>query len=258
MKSQTLNALRILAITAVVTLANIGPAEAGRVTGRFDPSFGADGLLGIPPALNLGWEGTADFTVPDACLAAPGLNNTPLNTPSCVGMRMELLEVSFYTNDAAHTRVGYFDIDFRPLLPFVSSPVTAIHVNGDQTIGGISAPGTLPVFTFQVPIFGEAFKVAGADAAYNVLNDLWFNLSFDIVDGPSLSYCRDADIYDVFNSGYGVKLPSCIGAATGGSDPNIPVTYSFRNLNLVPEPGTISLVFAALAIGAVVRRQRRN
>ena len=74
--------LSVVLLSAAATLGGVGTAQAALYTGKWDPAYGT-----IFP--ELGWEASAVFDVPDACL----LNNGSFLASACPGFTVVSAQV---------------------------------------------------------------------------------------------------------------------------------------------------------------------
>jgi hypothetical protein len=148
--------LRTVLTFLFTLLGAVGGARADLITGVWDPIYGA-------PFANLGWRGTAQFDIPDACLGQPDGN--VLNTAPCSGGSMTTLSA----------KVEFYDI-------------TDLSQTTLDTL--IFTPATLQVASIDV----LSNAVEGLDSGYSnfvvssiTLGELpvYFSLNFDL-DGAKL------------------------------------------------------------------------
>jgi hypothetical protein len=92
-----------LLLCAVATLGSAGSAQAATYTGHYDPAY--DGIFP-----QLGWEASALFEVPDACLAIGNGTNIPIIGP-CAGFYVLSAEVSFYNVANPNTILNSYALD---------------------------------------------------------------------------------------------------------------------------------------------------
>ena len=166
---------------------------------------------------DLGWRGEAKFFVPDTCERGTGWRP---NAYSCSGMKILSAEVKFYSLEEPN------NTDLQETLSFdVPSDLVAFMEFDDGLLAGV-------IGTF---LYSRESKLSIAGDGYAK-----FTLSF----------------WDDFARMYYEYAPPEGEYTSGLSDinPNDPPSITFR---LVPEPGSLPLVFAGLsALGLLVRRRK--
>ncbi len=260
MKTRVQNALATAAV-AVAALCGGSSAQAAVYVGSWDPLFGSPfntaGQL-------LGWSGSVEMYVPDACLllgTVQTVQGSGCNSSGDPAQRQHIIgaSISLYDNDTSAVQAT---LTFTPggLYPFTLNTVDIFNGNVIGIATGYSEP-LVPSSTF-----------AGIDA-YS------FALGFSLANGPSLvamsglnSFFSAAQIiYDFlppdFQSPYAeaygnfVYGPMVRGAiqAGNGSDP-LPQENlaAFRRsfAGEVPEPGTLALTLAGLGGWLAARRRK--
>ncbi|CAD5372471.1 putative PEP-CTERM domain-containing protein [Rubrivivax sp. A210] len=215
------NAVTWLRSTMLLAAVAAAPAQAAIYTGVWDPAFGA-------PFTNLGWRGSATFTVPGACTAPRDEEEEPLAV--CAAATVSNARVFFYDiRNAARTTIATLTFADGTL------PVSAISPPG----GPLSAIATnLSPFLNPVaedPTFDLSPFAIGPNTA--------FALQFTLSGGPQLHY----------RSPLCTTQTSC--NPTGTNDATtFPVQFAIT-LNSVPAPATPWLAGTAL-LGLLALRRR--
>lgn len=246
MKQKLGRILGLAAISSAAALALVAPAQAVVYTGVWDPAYGG-------AFANLGWRATADLYVPNACAAAVGtqavnnqlFDNPPFssrfgNVADCAALSLDNVTLYFYDqNDLSKTTLESFVLGSYG----ATSNDASYGEIEDQSLTSVNFVAGVPVgfetsASFRVtPSVPAALALAGGGlAAFSLtlsLNPnsvrLWY-----LTDGQTVS---DAARREQF----------------GEYAPEI----TFREANVVPEPGSLALVLAALAAaGLAVRRSR--
>jgi MYXO-CTERM domain-containing protein len=202
---------RAALVGIVVALA--GPAQAAVYTGIWDPVYGA------PFSADLGWRGSATFSLPPGCLAGTADldNGTDCGGAAVVTQAtVELYDAGTPGHDLLATLV------FDPLTIGIQ---TLRFVDGDLTGLATSLSAALS---------------PGVDlGAFGVSDATVFALQFTLAEGPRLGWldCSRHDCDSGFNDA--IQFP-----------PSFTITA-------VDEPGTAALGALALGLLAAGRRRRR-
>lgn len=266
-----LNSVRSVGVAALASLALAGPAQAGLVSGSWDPVFG--------PALpNLSWQVRTNWLVPNGCSsAADGIysTTTPLSPcESTIGDPVRLLSVWLRWFNTTTGDAGNF---FQQTFP------ESAHTGWCESVFAASNPscainsvlfnqGSEPLTATQVRV--ASGQVVGMDT--NITSFLTFGWppeagthSYDLsftTNGPVLE-CTTC-VPPVFASTVGLDqfLITYTSNDTGSpkfTDANGNILGAVLDANgvyqgqRIPEPGALALALTALmGLGAARRRRR--
>ena len=131
--------LSVLLLGAATALGTAGSARAAIYNGNWDPAYG-----GIFP--QLGWEASALFDVPNACLAIGNGTNIPISGP-CAGFDVLSAQVSFYNVADPTTILNSYALDPNVI-------VNGINIAGGH-LAGIDT-GFFDFFVSELSIAGAA------------------------------------------------------------------------------------------------------
>lgn len=219
------------------------PAQAAVVVASFDPPFGAS----IP---NLGFRGTAEFSIADACFARTGL---VLNSDACSGNTMRVLgaEVTFYNLADPETPLltstwsaSSFDVlaglfadgKLVGLDTTISLPLpVAIQQSGEQAV---SFSGLMAVQFYSGQLGGEEDDDEEEEGGYGARGGFG---SHDSSSGDPAG---------------GTRLFTCAVGSVGSCNVLAQSNAATVSYETVPEPATALLALLALGAGAASRRAR--
>jgi hypothetical protein len=215
-------------------------SNAAVYRGSWDPSFGN-------PYPDLGYRGFADIFVPDACLDGDPISGAWVaDGDACSGGGMSLLaatvELFNYTLDPNGPTID--TVVFAPPA-VVPDPVLGVFIQFDSNTGRNEVVGA------DTSTFGPQF---GSGPGYS--GNLWLEFISGQMPPPILLF----ETLDVVSNG--AFLHACLpdeGEASLCSTPEVtttnPGTVTFQR---IPEPGSIALIFGALAAGWAARRSIRK
>lgn len=213
-------------------------SSAAVFRGSWDPSFGE-------PYPDLGYRGFADFFVPDACLDGDPISQW-FADGSCGNMSLLAATVELYDASLGPSAPTINTVVFAPPPVLPTDPVLGVFIQFDSNTGRNEVVGA------DTSIFGPQF---GSGPGYS--GPLW--LEFVSGQMPIITLLDTISTLDVVPNG--AFLHACP-PSDGGENPCFPLvrttnpgTVTFQR---VPEPGSIALMFGALAAGWAARRSIRK
>ncbi len=250
-------ARKVLCTATVAACAWVGAlasVQAAIVPGRFDPIFNA--TLG-----NVGYRGTAQFSIDDACLNLGGLTATPggafvyygydcdgAGPGSNAGMNFLGADVEFY--DPSNPATVWGTVHFAG----VTGGVLGMYMQSGAVTG------------IQSLIFGPATSMWTSNAPSDKDFFLQFGIAGYVKDDPDENHFpgpdSDGDLDDRAASDFKSatmwqQVESCVpetntATATKACTPSTPAALA------VPEPSSVLLTMAALAACGWVGRRRED
>ena len=251
------NALPTIAARAALVLALSSPlaAQAGLVTGAWDPQFG-------PPLPNMSWAIRAEFSVPETCIAL-GNGDHLVSHLACAASTVNFARLRLF-DTVADAGTDFYDAtptsaieNFNNVGTFLA--VTAVRVLNGLVIGVATTAntnsGTGIGYPYVAAALGNTFGLGFALDGPNVICVACSATGFTF-GNPDIVAPRDAleQVVTTFNDNGTAKLVDARGNAIGvrlnGRGDVIGLTGT-----PVPEPGSLPLVVGALASAAWLRRR---
>ncbi len=208
--------LSVVVVSAAATLGSAGPAQAALYTGNWDPAYGT-----IFP--NLGWEASAVFDVPAACLALGTGNNIPVSG-ACAGFSVLSAQVGFYDISDPNTILESFSLN------------PSVIVNGINIAGSALTGIDTGFFDYFVP----TLSIAGGGTYSFSLILFGGNMAQLIYANPTAT------------------SPGCAFLPVNGASCGISETAATGVFAPIPEPETYVLMLAGLGALALARKRRRS
>jgi hypothetical protein len=232
MNARLKNSLASGAIAAAALLGAVSPAQAIVYVGNWDPAFGSI-------FTNLGWRGTTEVVLPDACNGLTGsFANASSNPCGSYGFSTRNAKVEFYSL-ADPSKVTVETLNFGTV-GFVSS----VSLNTP----GVGAPTALTGLTTSY----SSRLAATSETARDPLNpgsSFYFYLKFD--GGVASMAYSNTNLPNI-------DCTANFSASCGVSDPvNRPV-IRFSQVGAIPEPETYALMLAGLAAMGFAARRRQK
>jgi hypothetical protein len=207
--------LSVALLGAAAALGSAAPAHAAVYSGTWDPAYGS-----IFPSL--GWQASALFDVPDACLAHDG-TNIPISG-ACSGFDVLSAQVRLYDVASPDTILDSFNLD------------PTVIVNGINVSGGALTGVDTGFFRAFVP----TLSIAGD-------GDYAFSLLLFGGNKAQLIYANPPE-----------TSPGCAFLPVEDAHCGISANAAVGVFAPVPEPETYALLLAGLgAVGFAARRRRR-
>lgn len=257
MHARSLAAIRRGLVAATLGLAGLG-AQAGLVTGNWDPSFG-------PTLPGLSYQVRVTLSVPDACSAqADGIYST--SAGACAGASMVSARLRLFDtangNAADFEEVNAFsnNADFHTILGSTGYGVFELRIVGGMVVGLQAGRQDLPP-PIQPPLLTPV--LVGYVGLGPTLNN-FFGMMFD-TDGPQV-YCQacngGSDVFALTDEAEGFVVTYTDGGQPKFSDADgnaigavLDGDGNVIGLRSVPLPGTLALMAAGL--GVLLPRRRR-
>lgn len=260
-------ALRLTA-PLVVALATHGVAQAGLVSGRWDPAFG-------PTLPNLSWQARAEFTVPDACTnQADGVYVT---SGLCAGVTVNHAWLRLFDATAGADPNDFFGFNANSsVVDFQTDPVSPgyaahkVRIQNQQVVGIEAGRADIPPLLLT-PVLMSTFVGAAANnifgMVFTVAGPSVFCFACDPVNGyPAGHNAGNPDVYAAtaaleqylvtYDDLGAPKLTDSNGNALGARLDGAGNLLGFTTLDgRLPEPGTWALALLALAGFGVTRRR---
>jgi PEP-CTERM motif len=221
------------AVAAAALFGAVSPAQAVVYVGNWDPAFG-----GIFP--NLGWRGTATFSLPSAC---DGLTGTFLNSAAgCGGGAISILSgsVEFYNVSTPSVTLQTLNFTSPGAVTSVTlaTPPTISVVPGSTQLIGVKS-------SFSTGVLGTIVESQTATNSYK------FYLGFD---GTTTSLGYTLANFGGFDCG-----PPPDSDESCGYSSVAPAVKFTRVTAAIPEPETYALMLAGLlAVGFAARQKQRR
>ncbi len=200
-------------------LAGMGSAQAAIYTGRYDPDYGV-------PFPNLGWDATAVFNVPDACLAIGNGNNIPISG-DCASFSVVSAQVDLFDISAPSTILESFSLN------------TNVIVTGIDIAGGALTGIDTGYFNYFIPTL--AIAGGGVDS---------FSLILFGGNEAQLIYANPTTTSPLCGTLHFPRTDCGISA-----DPAVGV---ITLTTPIPEPETYALMLVGLGVLGFVGRRRRR
>jgi hypothetical protein len=234
-------ALWAVGTASALLLASVAPAQAAVYTGKWDPVFGAPfSPTELGAGNELAWTATATLVVPDSCLTVGGGNAIiDFSTlPNCDGGGTRAFlsaKIEFYnalspTNLAQQETLVFQEALFE---------IEKLHVVAGEIVG-VQTDTTAPV---------RAMNAIAGGGAY------WFQPIFGLGAGIGGSFDTFVLYQKDLSTSTTTSFQSATNALAAGQKSQFKAT-DITFVRVVPEPGSMALVLAALGAGWAVRRRR--
>jgi hypothetical protein len=232
-----------------------GSAQAALVTGRFDPDFGG-ALSGYS------FEGTATFSINDACLTLPG-SGFMTATYSCksgqtdAGMSFVSAMVTFYTTGNPSDVLG--TLSFDPS----SSGILGMYLDSGTVIG-VQSLAIGPQSSSGNGLNGKtlAENLGLVSPEFSLVFGLTSLTSKELAEASERAFGPDRggsdhDLDDITDPSV-FQQTTLLVSDTSKCTSNNPCVSAAARTTYVPEPGSLALALGALVAAAGVARRRRR
>lgn len=214
-----------------------GGAQAGPVTGNFDPEFG-------PPLDGLSYRGTYSFYVPDALVPAPGAGTQLVDTsanPLVANVSLTLLETGEESSAVTLSfELNVLSLNIDRALGHLIGFRTDVEAGLDF---GPLAPGS--AFNFRYLASGLAALEVDLGGIGDVYGASFVNYAMLI---------RHHNDAGVSRLGEGLALLRTVTGVDGDGSP----IFSTQSVGVVPEPSSPALLLGAFGAAALIRRAHRR
>jgi hypothetical protein len=218
------------AAAAIAAFGVIGTAHAAVYTGTWDPAYGAPFNQA---GLELGWKGSATFTLPDSCVAAGGVV-TSFDCLAAPGMQVVNAQVQFYKLS---------DLSLIETLNFGSGAF----------VYSMTFDSALSLTAVETSFFTSPLRPV---STFGGLQDYSFHLIFD-GSGAQLVHTK-VGIYSSPNCLTKTSDVTLCGTSFDSRTATGSTPFTFTTIQApIPEPQTYALLLAGLAAVGIAARRRQ-